>query len=94
MTSLADLVATSLSPRDALWTGSPDVCPATRVLIDDAMGCWAPSRHLLFHLGVRHHVFVVALCICRVQDRHNVPTELWQKICSYFRRADWAAPIA
>jgi len=29
-TSLAELVVAGASPKDALWAGSPDVCPATR----------------------------------------------------------------
>ena len=36
--SLAKLVVASASPKDALWVGSPDVCPATRRLVHDAMG--------------------------------------------------------
>ena len=48
---------------------------------------WPP---LLFHAGVRRHVRVVVLCGNRVRDRHNVPTELWRLICSFFLRANWA----
>jgi hypothetical protein len=92
-TTLAKLVAACASPADALWVGSPDVCPATRRLVHDAMGHWTPARHFLFHAGVRCHIQVVVLCGNRVRDRHNVPTELWRLICSFFLRADWAAPI-
>ena len=45
-TSLTELVATSVSPKDALWAGSPDVCPITRRLVHDAMGPWTPSLPL------------------------------------------------
>ena len=91
-TSLAELVATSVSTRDALWAGSPDVCPATSRLVYDAMGPWTPSRHFLFHARVRTHIRVVLLSGNRVRDRHDVPTELWQLICSFFRRPDWEVP--
>ena len=70
--------------------GSPDVRPATRRLVHDAMGHWTPARHFLFHAGVRRHVRVVVLCGNRARDRHNVPTELWRLICSFFLRADGA----
>ena len=93
-TSYTDLVAASTSPRDALWAGPPDVCPATRRLVDDAMGPWTPSRHVLFHAGVRTHIRVVLLSGNRVRGRHDVPPELWEKICSLFLRSDWAAPVA
>ena len=91
-TSLADLVAASASPKDVLWAGSPDVCSATRRLVHDAMGHWAPSRHFLFHAGVRSHIRVVLLCANR--DQYDVPIELWEKICSFFLRSDWEAPLA
>ena len=91
-TSLAELVATSVSTRDALWAGSPDVCPAMSRLVYDAMGPWTPSRHFLFHARVRTHIRVVLLSGNRVRDRHDVPTELWQLICSFFRRPDWEVP--
>ena len=92
-TSLAELVAASACPKDALWAGSPDVCSATRRLVHDAMGGWTPSRHFLFHAGVRSPIRVVLLCGNRVQDRHNVPIELWWLICSFFLRSDWEAPV-
>ena len=80
--------------KDALWVGSPDVCPATRRLVHDAMGHWTRSRHFLFHAGVRSHIRVVLMCGNRIRDRHNVPTELWELSCSFFLRSDWAAPVA
>jgi len=92
-TSLAELVAASASPGGALWAGSPDVCPATTRLVHDAMGPWAPSRHFLFHAGVRNHIHVVLLSGNRVRDRYDVPTELWERICSFFLRSDWEAPV-
>ena len=93
-TSLAELVAASASPKDALWPGSPDVCPATTRLVHDAMAPWSPSRHFLFHAGVRSHILVVMLTADRVRGRHNVPTELWRLICSFFLRSHWTAPAA
>ena len=93
-TSLAELVTASASPKDALWPGSPDVCPATTRLVHGAMAPWSPSRHFLFHAGVRSHILVVMLTADRVRGRHNVPTELWRLICSFFLRSHWAAPVA
>ena len=93
-TSLAELVAASAGPGDALWAGSPVVCPATSRLVHDAMGPWTRSRHFLFHAGVRTHIHVVLLSGHRVRDRYNVPTELWQLICSFFLRSDWESPVA
>ena len=60
-----------------------------------AMGHWTRPRHFLFHAGV-HHIRVVLLSANRARDRHNVPPELWEKICSFFLRSDWEAeaPIA
>ena len=90
-TSLAELVAASASPKDAL-----DVCPGMTQLVHDAMGAWTPARHCLFHAGVRSriNIRVALLCGNRVRGRHNVPTELWRLICSFFLRSHWAAPVA
>ena len=93
-TSLAERVAARVSPGNALWAGSPDVCSATRRLVHAAMGPWTPSRHFLFHAGVRSHIRVVMLSGNRVQDRHQVPTALWRLICSFFLRSDWEVPVA
>ena len=87
--SLLPVATTSASPPMP-----PDVCPATTWLVHDAVGHWTPSRHFLFHAGVRTHILVVMLTGTRVRSRHNVPTELWQFICSFFLRADWEAPVA
>ena len=91
-TSLAELVAASASPRNALWAGSPDICLITARLVHDAMGPWTPSRHFLFHESTRTHVRLVLLAGIRVRSRHGVPTELWQLICSFFLRSDWVTP--
>ena len=87
-------LAASAIPKDALCAGSPDVCPATRHLVHAAMAPWAPSRHFLFHTGVRTHIRMVLLSGNRVRDRQHVPTELWRLICSFFLRSDWDAPVA
>ena len=88
------LVAVSAAPKDALWAGSLDSCPATTQLVHDALGPWTPPRHFLFHAGVRSHVRVVLLSGNRVRYRCNVPTELWRLICSFFLRSDWEALVA
>ena len=64
--------------------GGPGVCPATTRLVHDAMGSWTPSPHFMFHAGVRNHIIVVTLTAKRSLGRHNVPTDLWQLICSFF----------
>ena len=93
--SLAELVAVSESHCNALWAGSPDVCPATRRLVRDAAGHWMPSRHFFFHPGVRDSIRVVMLCAHRgrARDQHAAPTELWERICSFCLRSDWEAPV-
>ena len=93
-TSFAELVRASAGPKDALWAGSPDACPAACRLVNDAMGPWVRSRHFLLHAGVRTHIRVVLLSGNRVRGRHDVPPELWEKICSFFLRSDWEAPVA
>ena len=82
--SLAELLAVAAS--------QPDVSPATRDLVHDAMGHWTPARHFLFHAGVRTSIRVVLLSANRVRDRCNVPTELWEQICSFMLRSDWEVP--
>ena len=54
-----ELAAVDRSPAGALWLGSPGACDATATLSKDAMVHWAPSRHFLFHPGVRGSVLVV-----------------------------------
>ena len=51
---------------------------------------WTPSRHLLFHTGVRRSIHVVLLSANRAGGRYNVPMELWEQICGFFLRTDWA----
>ena len=93
-TCLSELIATSASPGGALWAGSSGVCPATSRLVHDAMGPWTRSRHFLFHAGVRVNVRVVLLPANWLwdPDRLETPMELWQLICTGFRRSDWEAP--
>ena len=93
-TSLAELVAVCASPKDVLWDGSPDVCQATSRLVRDAVGPWTPSRHFLFHAGVRSSIRVVLLSGIRVRARCDVPMELWEAIFGLLRRSDWEVPVA
>ena len=91
--TLEDLLSTSQSLAGALWLGSPAPCPATEALVHAAMGHWTTSRHRLFHAGVRRPILVVMLCRKRrpAWPIVNVPTEVWEKIFSFFRRTDWTA---
>ena len=72
-TSLAELVAVGTSQKGGLWTGSPDVDRATCRLVHDAMAPWTPSRHFLFHAGVRSMVRTVLLVEKRLHRRHSDP---------------------
>ena len=53
-------------PADALWDGAPAVCPATCQLAKAATAGWAPSRHHLFHRGVRESIRVLMLISSRL----------------------------
>ena len=64
------------------------------------MGHWAPSRHLLFHPGVRSSV----MAVFQVRERLGLPPppgvaalpelpELtWRLVCSFFLRRNWPVP--
>ena len=77
----------------------PPVCRATTRLARDAMACWSPERHWLFHGRVRSAVHTVLL----VQERLNntvgvdaplpyLPGELWSCVCAMLLRRDWTVP--
>ena len=59
--------------------------------IDARTKPWSPSRHFLFHTGVRRSIRMVMLSANRASGRFNVPMELWEKICSFLLRSDWAS---
>ena len=96
---VTDLVEIANAPADSLWPGSPGPCPATVQLARAAMGPWSPTRHYLFHSGVRQTVHVMLLIMRSKQKQERVahpnlpllPAELWFKVASNFGRKDWAA---
>ena len=65
-------------------------CPATALFVREAMGCWSPERHWLFHPGFRGILHTVLL----VQERLScgggglafMPPELWLSICALMLR--------
>ena len=95
-----ELAAVDRSPAGALWLGSPGACDATATLSKDAMVHWAPSRHFLFHPGVRGSV----LAVFQVRERLDrqprpgaaalpeLPLLTWRLVCSFFLRRNWPVP--
>ena len=76
----------------------PPVCRATTRLARDAMACWSPQRHWLFHDGCREAIHAVLLVQERLGRREGVhpdarlpylPVELWFYICAMLLRRDW-----
>ena len=73
----------------------PSVCRDTTRLARDAMACWSPERHWLFHSRVRNAVHTVLLE--RLNDTTGVdapllylPGELWFYIYAMLLRRNWA----
>jgi len=60
-------------------------------LIGQAMGYWTPTRHFLFNLMVRKHIYCILLTEVRVRNqcKYEMPKEMWYKIFSFFLRTDW-----
>ena len=95
--TLAELAAVAGSPAGALWPGSPAACEATAALARAAMVHWAPSRHFLFHPGVRGSV----LAVFQVRERlrratppraaalPELPELIWRLVCSFLLRRNW-----
>ena len=101
---VTDLVEIANAPADSLWPGSPGPCPATVQLARAAMGPWSPTRHYLFHSGVRQTVHVLLLIMRSKQNQKQgrvmahpnlplLPAELWFKVASNFGRKDWAVAV-
>ena len=65
----ADLVQVGVASANALWRGSPDVCHKTLRLAREAKLGWSPSRHFLFHAGVRNAIQAVLLVSVRLRQR-------------------------
>jgi hypothetical protein len=98
--TLVELAAVAGSPAGALWLGSPAACEATAALAKAAMVHWAPSRHFLFHPGVRGSV----LAVFQVRERLSrpppsgaaalpeLPELTWRLVCSFFLRRNWPVP--
>jgi ankyrin repeat protein len=75
---------------DELWPGAKAPCADTTRLVNAAMQCWSPERHILFHCKVRQSVKTLLLVAIRHQNRvGTLPNELWLVLCSFFLRSDW-----
>ena len=72
----AELATAAAVPGNTLWEGSPAPCPATTALVDAATSSWSPSRHFLYHPGVRVSVHTVLLVAGRLRRRHAVVSSL------------------
>ena len=101
---------TDIATRTSL-TGTPypeefqmaPVCPATTRLARDAMRCWSPERHWLFHGQLREAVHTVLLVRERLSSQSGgmvtgaggtglpyLPDELWFFVGSLLLRRSWA----
>lgn len=87
--------APSPSPRVA----DPTEGSATaRAFARDVAALWAPYRHRLFHPQFRSRVRLLLLMVHRrrteVEERLELPPELWLSICSWMVRNDWPAGLS
>ena len=90
--ALAGLVVVGTSPAGQLWPGSPGPCPRTTQLVKDGLAGWSPSRHFLFHPGVRSTVRTVLMVSRRVRNRHTVMARLVANLSPWVRQMLGAMP--
>ena len=55
-------------------------------LVRDGLAGWSPSRHLLFHPGVRSTVRTVLMVSSRVRNRHTVMAALVANLLPWERQ--------
>ena len=81
----------------------PPVCRATTRFARDAMACWSPERHWLFHADYRAAVHAVLLVRHRLElcmrapevassspvRLPHMPLELWLSVCAMLLRRHW-----
>ena len=80
-----------------LWgagVAMPPVCRATTLLARDAMACWSPERHWLFHARFRTAVHTFLLVRHRLEQEGalllpHLPLELWFSVCGQLLRRHW-----
>lgn len=92
--ALAELVAAGSTAAGSLWPGSPGVCPVTLRLAHGAKAGWSPTRHFLFHAGVRSSIQIVLLvaerllCQCQytAQTQHGSAVGVRRSIRQLHRR--------
>ena len=90
--ALAGLVVVGTSPAGQLWPGSPGPCPRTTQLMRDGLAGWSPSRHFLFHPGVRSTVRTVLMVSSRVRNRHTVMAGVVANLSPWERQMFGAMP--
>ena len=66
------------------------------------MATWAPTRHYLFHAGVRAAIFTTMLVADRLRLRQHsdrparpllaLPPLMWRQVFEFFLRRHWAPP--
>ena len=89
----------------ALWGAEIEmrpVCRATTRLARDAMKCWSPTRHWLFHrrfraavhtvLRVRYRLVLLAEAAGDADEQAfpEAPLEMWLLVCAMLLRRHWA----
>ena len=90
--ALAGLVVVGTSPAGQLWPGSPGPCPRTAQLVREGLAGWSPSRHFLFHPGVRSTVRTVLMVSSRVRNRHTVMAGVVANLSPWERQMFGAMP--
>ena len=105
MCTVADV--THAAGTAAVWgptLAMPPMCKDTARFTRDAMACWSPTRHWLFHARVRTAVHTMLLVrqrlealaeaepACDAEESFplDAPLEIWFLVCGYFLRRHWA----
>ena len=88
------LQATTSTPMWGAGVAMLPVCRATTLFARDAMACWSPKRHWLFHARFRAAVHAMLLVRHRLaQDAAlllpHMPLELWFSVCAQLLRRCW-----
>ena len=94
----AVLQAATSAPLWGAGVAMAPVCGATTQLARDAMACWSPERHWLFHARFRAAVHTFLLVRHRLEQEGSlllshlphVPLELWFLVCGQLLRRHWA----
>ena len=70
--TLAELVTTASAAEWTLFKQfTHEPCPVTTALVHDAVAGWSPTRHFLFHPGVRGPIRTLLLAAARLRSTHS-----------------------